>query len=123
MSEEKLTLLDRLMGSAKKKTENNKTHLEAQVKEKLKGIVYDDELVNELTPVFMNFYGNEGFDQILELLETKEKQIEAISGGDWFKQETDSQFKKEPEEDEDEKSSDALSSVDEILSKKYATKE
>jgi len=117
MSEQKKSLLERIMGSAKKKTENNNGKLEAQVKEKLKAIVYDDEIVEELTPSFMKFYGQEGFEQVLELLESKEQQIEYIAGGDWFKQESNPEEKKE---EEDEQDSDALSYVDELLKQKYS---
>jgi len=123
MSDQKQTLLERLMGGAKKKTENNKSKFEAQVKEKLKGLVYEDELVEELAPVFMNFYGQDGFDKVLELLYTKEQQIEYISGGDWFKQETNPDDKKEIQDDEDDGVDKTLSNVDAILSKKYSTKE
>lgn len=123
MSDQKQTLLERLMGGAKKKTEDNKGKFEAQVKEKLKGLVYEDELVEELAPVFMNFYGQDGFDKVLELLDTKEQQIEYISGGDWFKQETNPDDKKETQDDEDDGVDKTLSNVDAILSKKYSTKE
>ena len=123
-SESKKSLLDRVLGGAKKKTENNKGKFEAQVKETLKGLVYEDELVDELAPVFMEFYGKEGFDKVVELLETKEQQIEYISGGDWFKQETDPDHKEEHESDDDDESSDesTLNSVTEILDAKYETK-
>lgn len=46
---------------------------------KLTGFVYDTELAKDLAPVFVKLSGAEGFDKVLELLATKEKQIEAIS--------------------------------------------
>lgn len=112
---DKPSLLERLMGSASKKVDENKGALEAQIKQRLKGLVYDEELVNELAPVFMKLHGQEGFNQVFELLETKEKQIEAISGGDWFKQETNSENKST----EEQQTEDSASLVDEILSQKY----
>jgi hypothetical protein len=105
------------MGAGKKKVDENQSALEAQIKEQLKGIVYDEELVNELAPVFMRLQGQEGFSQVMELLVTKEKQIEAISGGDWFK--------KESKSDEDEETIDtqtkqtSANPVDDYLMKKY----
>lgn len=110
---EKPSLLDRLLGSANKKVDENKGVLEQQIKQRLKGIVYDDELVNELAPVFMKLNGVEGFNQVFELLETKERQIETISGGDWFKQETS------PEDKQDSPTDDSENLVDSYLSEKY----
>ena len=112
---EKPSLLERLMGASKKKVDENQGALEAQIKAKLKGIVYDEELVNELTPVFMRLNGVDGFNQVFDLLETKERQIEAISGGDWFKQESDASNKQEKEEE----SSNLVYS---ILKKQYPEK-
>lgn len=112
---EKPSLLERLMGASKKKVDENQGALEAQIKAKLKSIVYDEELVSELTPVFMRLNGVEGFNQVFELLETKERQIEAISGGDWFKQESDASNKQETEAKES-------NLVDSILKKQYPEK-
>lgn len=81
---DKPSLLERLMGSATKKADENKGALEAQIKQRLKGILYDEELVNELAPVFMKLQGVEGFNQVFDLLETKNARSETISGGDWF---------------------------------------
>jgi len=111
---EKPSLLDRLLGSAGKKVDENKGLLEEQIKKRLKGILYDDELVEELAPVFIKLNGVEGFNQVFELLETKEKQIETISGGDWFKQETNPENKQDVT-DEDE----SVNLVDSYLSEKY----
>jgi hypothetical protein len=113
---DKPSLFERLMGSANKKVDENKGALEAQIKQRLKGIVYDEELVNELAPVFMKLQGQDGFNQVFELLETKEKQIEAISGGDWFKQETNPENTSQEGQQTNEESADL---VDQILSQKY----
>lgn len=109
---EKPSLLDRLLGSAGKKVDENKGLLEEQVKKRLKGILYDDALVEELAPVFLKLNGVDGFNQVFELLETKEKQIETISGGDWFKQETKPEGKQEEEEEDS-------NLVDSLLTEKY----
>ena len=114
---DKPSLLDRLLGASKKKVDDNKSVIEEQIKQRLKGLVYDEELVTELTPVFMKLQGVEGFNQVFELLETKEKQIEAIAGGDWFKQESESGTDKEINNEKPNESSTNL--VDDILSKKY----
>ena len=111
---EKPSLLERLMGSASKKVDENKGLLEEQVKQRLKGILYDDELVEELAPVFIKLNGVDGFNQVFELLETKEKQIETISGGDWFKQETKPEGKQEEGEEEEDSNL-----VDTLLTEKY----
>lgn len=46
--------------------------------ERLQSYVYDVELSAELAPVFATLSTVQGFDKVLELLDTKEKQIEAI---------------------------------------------
>lgn len=46
--------------------------------ERLQSYVYDAELSAELAPVFATLSAVQGFDKVLELLDTKEKQIEAI---------------------------------------------
>lgn len=112
---DKPSLLERLMGASKKKVDENQDALKATIQQKLKSIVYDEALVEELTPVFMRLNGVDGFNTVFELLETKEKQIEAISGGDWFKQESDSSDKKETEDE-------SSNLVDEILKKQYPEK-
>ena len=110
------SILERLMGGAKSKASSNQSILEETVKQKLKGIVYDDELINELLPTFVKLYSVEGFSTVLELLEAKEKQIETISGGDWFKQETDPQNKDQQDNTQQENESDP---VDDLLKTKY----
>ena len=109
------SILDRIMGGAKSKASNNQSALEETVKQKLKGIVYDDELITELLPTFVKLYSVEGFSTVLELLEAKEKQIETISGGDWFKQETDPQNKDQQQEQQENESDP----VDDLLKTKY----
>ncbi len=47
----------------------------------LERFVYDPELAKELAPVFVSLLNAEGFDKVIDLLETKEKQIDAISSG------------------------------------------
>ena len=48
---------------------------------KVVAYVYDVELAQEIAPVFAAMEGQEGFDKLIELLDSKEKQIEAISKG------------------------------------------
>ncbi len=110
------SILERLMGGAKSKASSNQSILEETVKQKLKGIVYADELINELLPTFVKLYSVEGFSTVVELLEAKEKQIETISGGDWFKQETDPQNKDQQDNTQQENESDP---VDDLLKTKY----
>ena len=115
------SMLDKLLGSFKKKAEGNTEVLESQIREKLKGIVYDEALIDELLPTFMKLQSVEGFSKVVELLETKEKQIETITGGDWYKQTTKEEEKEiTQEEEESEDESDSL--VDSILKSKYEVK-
>jgi hypothetical protein len=114
-----MSLLDKLLGASKKRAIENKPQLEELLKKKLKGLVYDDELVNELLPVFVKLQGQEGFDVVLELLESKEKQIEVISNGDWFKKEAPTGTNVNTEEEDQD---DVENLVDSILNKKYGEK-
>lgn len=120
MSESNKSLLDRLLGGAKNRTQNNQSKLEEQMKERLKPLVYEDELVDELAPIFAKLQGQEGFEKVFEVLETKEKQIEYISGGDWFKKETDDTNVDRSEIQKGiDKTDETLKSVTDILSGKY----
>ena len=115
-----MSWLDKLMQGHGVRHETAQEDALTTYKQKLKGIVYDDELVEELAPVFAKLHGSEGFDKVLELIETKEAQICAISGGDWHEQQTDDQHTENKESDADENQTETLS-ADEILAKKYAT--
>lgn len=79
-----MSFLEKLKGGFSKKADNHQVANIDVYKQKLKDLVYDDELVNELAPIFAKLHGNEGFDKVFELLQDKEKQIEAISGGEWY---------------------------------------
>lgn len=52
----------------------------AEMATKLEAFVYDAEVAQELAPVFAAMSEVEGFDKVMELLDAKEKQIEAIGG-------------------------------------------
>ena len=71
--------------------------LVSQWEVQLERFVYDPELAKELAPVFVSLLSVEGFDKVIDLLETKEKQIEAISGSSQ-QQQTDPWQKQEVKE-------------------------
>ena len=71
--------------------------LVSQWEVQLERFVYDPELAKELAPVFVSLLRAEGFDKVIDLLETKEKQIEAISGSSQHQQ-TDPWQKQEAKE-------------------------
>ena len=71
--------------------------LVSQWEVQLERFVYDQELAKELAPVFVSLLRAEGFDKVIDLLETKEKQIEAISGSSQHQQ-TDPLQKQEVKE-------------------------
>ena len=73
---------------------------------KLTDYVYDADLAKELAPVFAKLSGVEGFDKVLELLATKEKQIEAISSGS--KQQSNPDQKQEQKEVKPQTATDIL---------------
>jgi len=51
----------------------------ADMATQIEAFVYDTEVATELAPVFVAMSSVEGFDKVIELLNAKEKQIEAIS--------------------------------------------
>ena len=117
-------MLEKMLGSFNSKAQTNSKALEDQVKLKLKGVVYDDELVEALLPTFMKLQGVEGFSEVMELLESKEQQIETISGGNWFKKESSDDLDGDDvnlnkQNKEGESSTDL---VDELLKSKYEGK-
>lgn len=70
-------------GQAPAQPEAKKEADPAQVAEmaaKLEAFVYDPEVAQELASVFVAMSEVEGFDKVMELLDAKEKQIEAIGG-------------------------------------------
>jgi hypothetical protein len=85
-------MLDKLMAGWKgrNKTPENKeepnTELLNEYKEKLKGIVYDDELVEQFAPLFVKLHEHDPEGVMMELLESKEQQIQAIADGSAFKE-------------------------------------
>ncbi|HIF9209342.1 TPA: hypothetical protein ACX6QM_002584 [Photobacterium damselae] len=79
-----MSFLEKLKGGFSKKADNHQVANIDVYKQKLKDLVYEDELVDELAPIFAKLHGNEGFDKVFELLQDKERQIEAIAGGEWY---------------------------------------
>lgn len=114
-----MSWLDKIMSGHGKRAETAKEDSLEHYTKVLKTIVYDDDLVKELAPVFSKLHGVDGFDKVFELLETKEQQISAISGGDWHKQDSDAHQDLDKDEQEDEV--EALSAT-EILELKYKQK-
>ena len=81
--------------------------LVSQWESELEKFVYDAELAKDLAPVFVKLLNAEGFDKVIELLETKEKQIEAISTGSQ-KQQTSPEQKQEAKEAKPQTATDIL---------------
>ena len=83
--------------------------LVSQWEVQLERFVYDPELAKELAPVFVSLLRAEGFDKVVDLLETKEKQIDAISGSSQHQQ-TDPLQKQEVKEVKPTTATDILKS-------------
>lgn len=113
-----MSWLDKFMKGHGEREQRGKDSALTMYKEKLKGLVYDNEIVEELAPVFAKLHGQEGFEKVFELLETKEQQIAAISGGEWFEQQTD-QSENNTSDGSNEDNDEEVLSADEILAKKY----
>ena len=92
-----MSLLEKLLGGSKTKAKEGSEAKLAALKESLKSVLYEDELVDEFLPIFQSFSSIDGFEKVMELITTKEKQIAAIAGGDWFKEESSDESDEEQE--------------------------
>ena len=87
--------------------------------DKLVAYVYDEELAAELAPVFAALEVQEDFSKVIELLDSKEKQIEAITaGGSAAKSDPEQKGVQVKPKNEQEGSPDAA----DILKQRYAKK-
>lgn len=116
-----MSLLEKLTsgftGKQQKKQETDLT----QVKEQLKKLVYDDELVDEFAPIFAKLSTQEGFDKVVELLETKESQLEQFASGDLFNSKlSDDEQDLEQEDNEVNNSGEESLTAEQILKQKYS---
>lgn len=100
--------------------EDNEQALE-DIRERLRPILYNDELIDEFAPVFFRLRDSEQVEQIYSLLESKESQIKELSSGNYFKQESSPEDKQEHEHS-DESEEDAINYVDQILQQRYNDK-
>lgn len=117
-----MSMLDKLLNGFKAKAETVVENDLTAVKEKLKAAVYDDELVEELAPIFAKLQANEGFDKVWEIVEGKEQQIEALSkGGYWASQQTKPSAAQEPENEGDSDNED--DPVNSLIKQKYSNGE
>lgn len=107
-----------MMSAFTVKQQEVKTVNKDKLKEQLKSIVYDDDIVQELLPVFEKLSNQEGFNQIVDLLESKEQQISVLAGeSKWTKESTPS----EEEETEVDETTDSMQDdgVDSLIQAKY----
>ena len=112
-------LFDKLtkgFGGKKAKTEEESL---GKFKEQLSGILYDEELVDEFAPIFAKLSQHEGFDKVVELLETKERQLESFSDTNWNQQESGKEDKTLEQEQEEEDEESAELSAEAILKAQF----
>lgn len=113
------------MAGFRKKAEHQQTDQLEVYKQKLKGILYDDALVEELAPVFAKLHNQDGFSKVWEVLEGKETQLEALAGGDWNKDpdEEDGEEEESFSPNKQKKQEDPeFKTAEQMLAEKYATK-
>lgn len=109
-----MSLLDKMMGAWKVKNTVNVEEDLKGIKDKLKAVLYDDELVETLAPVFAKLQAQEGFDKVWEVIETKESQIEALSKEGFWSQSTDTSNLGGNEEEESD-----VDAVDALINQRY----
>ena len=72
----------------KKPESNDGGELLNKYKKQLTGIVYDEELAEQYAALFVKLKEHDPEGTLMELLESKEKQIQAIADGSAFKEES-----------------------------------
>lgn len=93
----------------------------AEWEAKVIAYVYDAELALEIAPVFAAMEGQEGFDKLIELLDSKEKQIEAISKGS-SEGKTSPEAKGKDAKSVDNQEPEQKASATDILKERFAKK-
>ena len=93
----------------------------AEWADKVVAYVYDEELAQEIAPVFAAMEGQEGFDKLIELLDSKEKQIEAISKGS-SEGKTSPESKGKDAKSVDNQEPEQKASATDILKERFAKK-
>ena len=88
---------------------------------KVVAYVYDEELAQKISPVFAAMEGQEGFDKLIELLDSKEKQIEAISKGS-SEGKTSPESKGKDAKSVDSQEPEQKASATDILKERFAKK-
>ena len=91
----------------------------AEVKARLKKIVYDDAVVDQLAPIFGKLNSDE-YAPVWELLEAKEAMLSEVSE-DLFKQETTPTVKSTDKREPD-LSGDKIQTAEDILRAQYSAK-
>lgn len=92
----------------------------AAVKERLKKIVYDDKVVDELAPIFGKLEGGDN-SPIWELLEAKEAMLTEV-GEDFFKQSSTPTVADQDDGSAEDKGSDKIMTAEDILRAQYSAK-
>ena len=93
----------------------------AEWADKVVAYVYDEELAQEIAPVFAAMEGQEGFDKLIELIDSKEKQIEAISKGS-SEGKTSPESKGKDAKSVDNQEPEQKASATDILKERFAKK-
>ena len=93
----------------------------AEWADKVVAYVYDEELAQEIAPVFAAMEGQDGFDKLIELLDSKEKQIEAISKGS-SEGKTSPESKGKDAKSVDNQEPEQKASATDILKERFAKK-
>lgn len=82
-----MSLLERLrMAKTPKKKETSTSDVpsDEELKEKLQGFLYSEEIVEEYLPVFKELWKQPEFAKVMEVIEAKETELEAMSQGKSF---------------------------------------
>lgn len=98
--------------------QNNEESLE-KIKTRLKGLVYDDELVDEYAPLFAKLSKQDGFDKVMELLEVKERQLISLTDTDWTDNKSAKDEVVEQEDTEESDGEGTVTTAEAILANMY----
>lgn len=120
-----MSLYERLMKSFSKRKKDEEEDVgvdEAKIRATLTSLLYEEEIVEEMLPLFSKLSKQEGFDQVVELLEAKEQQIKAISDGSWFEHTSGRGEEEEDTSEEEEDTFDLSKEVELLIKNEYEEK-
>lgn len=117
-----MSLLERLRKAKapKKKEEEAQLPSDEELKEKLQSFLYSEEIVEEYLPVFKELWQHKAFAKVMEVIEAKETELEAMSQGkNFFERESNEESEAPSSSSENEEESSDEDYLMNVLEGRY----